>query len=107
MVDHGVAVSHGDFRQLRRSHGRGSGQGAGGHPSKDALETEARRLRADGTEELVPAAQLSKGDLVVCEANDLIPSDGEIIEGIASVDESAITGESRRLSVSRAATGRQ
>ena len=57
-------------------------------------ETEARRLRADGTEELVPAAELAKGDLVVCEANDVIPSDGEIIEGIASVDESAITGES-------------
>jgi potassium-transporting ATPase ATP-binding subunit len=57
-------------------------------------ETEARRLRADGTEELVPAAELNKGDVVVCEANDLIPSDGEIIEGIASVDESAITGES-------------
>ena len=57
-------------------------------------ETEARRLRADGTEELVPAAELNKGDIVVCEANDLIPSDGEIIEGIASVDESAITGES-------------
>jgi len=42
----------------------------------------------------VPAASLQKGDLVVCEANDLIPSDGEIVEGIASVDESAITGES-------------
>ncbi len=40
------------------------------------------------------AALLVKGDLVVCEANDVIPSDGEIIEGIASVDESAITGES-------------
>jgi K+-transporting ATPase ATPase B chain len=57
-------------------------------------ETEARRLLPDGTEELVAAATLAKGDLVVCEANDLIPSDGEIIEGIASVDESAITGES-------------
>ncbi len=56
-------------------------------------ETEARRLVGD-TEELVPAASLAKGDLVVCEAGDLIPSDGEIIEGIASVDESAITGES-------------
>jgi K+-transporting ATPase ATPase B chain len=52
-------------------------------------ETEARRLRADGTEELVAAAELNKGDTVVCEAGDLIPSDGEIIEGIASVDESA------------------
>ena len=42
----------------------------------------------------MPAAALNKGDLVVCEAGDVIPSDGEIIEGIASVDESAITGES-------------
>ncbi|MHB1508364.1 MAG: potassium-transporting ATPase subunit KdpB [Acidimicrobiales bacterium] len=57
-------------------------------------ETEARRLSDDGVEERVPAAVLKKGDLVVAEANDLIPSDGEIIEGIASVDESAITGES-------------
>ena len=57
----------------------------------DAL---ARRLRPDGAEEKVPAAQLARGDLVVCEAGDVVPSDGEIIEGIASVDESAITGES-------------
>ncbi len=57
-------------------------------------ETEARRLLPDGTEELVPAASLVKGDRVVCEAGDAIPSDGDIIEGIASVDESAITGES-------------
>ena len=57
-------------------------------------ETQARRLRDDGSEELVAAALLAKGDRVVCEANDVIPSDGEIIEGIASVDESAITGES-------------
>jgi K+-transporting ATPase ATPase B chain len=57
-------------------------------------ETEARRLLPDGTEERVAAATLAKGDLVVCEAGDLIPSDGEIVEGIASVDESAITGES-------------
>ncbi len=57
-------------------------------------ETEARRLSADGSEELVPAAELARGDLVVCEAGDAIPSDGEITEGIASVDESAITGES-------------
>ena len=43
------------------------------------------------------ASALSKGDVVVCEAGDLIPSDGEIIEGIASVDESTITGESARV----------
>jgi K+-transporting ATPase ATPase B chain len=57
-------------------------------------ETEARRLTPSGSEERVAASDLAKGDLVVCEAGDLIPSDGEIVEGIASVDESAITGES-------------
>jgi K+-transporting ATPase ATPase B chain len=57
-------------------------------------ETEARRLLHDGTEERVAAAELARGDCVVCEAGDAIPSDGEIIDGVASVDESAITGES-------------
>ena len=57
-------------------------------------ETEARRLGPDGTEEQVAAAELAKDDLVVCEAGDVVPSDGEIVEGVASVDESAITGES-------------
>jgi K+-transporting ATPase ATPase B chain len=58
-------------------------------------DTEARRLVDGGhREQRVAAAELAKGDLVVCEAGDLIPSDGEIIEGVASVDESAITGES-------------
>ena len=57
-------------------------------------ETEARRLLADGTEERCPASELARGDTVVCEAGDAIPSDGEIVEGVASVDESAITGES-------------
>ena len=66
-------------------------------------ETEARRLNADGSEELVAAAELNRGDTVVCEANDLIPSDGEIMEGIASVDESAITGESSSASRPNAA----
>jgi K+-transporting ATPase ATPase B chain len=54
----------------------------------------ARRLREDGTEERIPASVVTKGDLVVCEAGDTIPSDGEVVEGVASVDESAITGES-------------
>ncbi len=57
-------------------------------------ETDARRLGADGSEERIPAAKLAKGDRVVCEAGDIVPSDGEIIEGVASIDESAITGES-------------
>ena len=57
-------------------------------------DTAARRLRADGSEESVSAATLRKGDRVVVDAGELIPGDGEVIEGIASVDESAITGES-------------
>ena len=54
----------------------------------------AQRERADGSLERVPAPMLRKGDLVRVEAGELIPADGEIIEGVASVDESAITGES-------------
>jgi K+-transporting ATPase ATPase B chain len=55
--------------------------------------TMARRLM-NCREEKVPASVLKKGDVVVCEVGDVIPGDGEVIEGIASVDESAITGES-------------
>ena len=57
-------------------------------------KTIARRLVPNGTEESVASAQLRLGDRVVCETGDVIPGDGEVIEGIASVDESAITGES-------------
>jgi len=69
-----------------------------GKAQADALRkmrktAEARRL-VDGKEERVPADSLRKGDLVVCEAGDSIPGDGEVVEGVASVDESAVTGES-------------
>jgi potassium-transporting ATPase ATP-binding subunit len=53
----------------------------------------ARRL-INGREEKIPAPDLQKGDVVVCEAGDVIPADGDVIEGIATVDEAAITGES-------------
>jgi K+-transporting ATPase ATPase B chain len=56
--------------------------------------TFARRLSKSGTEERVAAPDLRKADLVICETGDVIPADGEVTEGIASVDESAITGES-------------
>jgi K+-transporting ATPase ATPase B chain len=56
-------------------------------------ETMARR-RTNGREEAVPASNLRKGDVVVVEAGELIPGDGEVVDGIASVDESAVTGES-------------
>ncbi len=55
--------------------------------------TTARRL-VDNVESVVDAGDLKKGDVVVCEAHDIIPMDGEVIDGVASVDESAITGES-------------
>lgn len=71
--------------------GRGKAQAASLRRMRK--ETTARKL-VNGREEQVPASVLRKGDIVVCEAGDLIPGDGEVIEGIASVDESAITGES-------------
>jgi len=71
--------------------GRGKAQAAS--LRKARKDTMARRLRS-GREEKVPAPDLNKGDLVVCEAGDMIPADGDVVEGIASVDESAITGES-------------
>jgi K+-transporting ATPase ATPase B chain len=71
--------------------GRGKAQAAS--LRKARKETIARRLR-NGKEEKVPAPDLQKGDTVVCEAGDVIPADGDVIEGIASVDEAAITGES-------------
>ena len=71
--------------------GRGKAQAAS--LRKARKETMARRLH-DGREEKVPAPKLQKGDLVVCETGDIIPADGDVVEGIASVDEAAITGES-------------
>jgi len=54
----------------------------------------ARRLTSGGKTEQVPGSALRAGDVVVCEAGDLIPGDGEVVEGIATIDESVITGES-------------
>jgi K+-transporting ATPase ATPase B chain len=71
--------------------GRGKAQAASLRAARK--ESIARRLK-NGTETNVPATTLEKGDTVVCETGDVIPADGEVIEGIASVDEAAITGES-------------
>ena len=60
---------------------------------KTKIEAYARQDR-NGVEIKVPSNQLKKDDIIICEAGDTIPADGEVIEGIASVDESAITGES-------------
>ena len=72
---------------------------ARGNAQADSLrktreETPAKRVEAGGKITTVSSSQLKKGDIFICEAGDTIPSDGEIIEGLASIDESAITGES-------------
>jgi K+-transporting ATPase ATPase B chain len=73
--------------------GRGKAQAAALRKTKS--ETMAKRLiTSDGIYELTPAPELKIGDLVLVETGDLIPSDGEVIDGVATVDESAITGES-------------
>lgn len=60
---------------------------------KTQVEVKARLLK-DGIEEKVPISSLKKGDLILCEVSDIIPIDGEVVEGVATIDESAITGES-------------
>ena len=61
---------------------------------KTREETPAKKVNQRGEIEVVSSSQLKKGDVFICEAGDTIPSDGEILEGLASIDESAITGES-------------
>ncbi|WP_415925420.1 potassium-transporting ATPase subunit KdpB [Streptomyces sp. ME19-01-6] len=83
------------FANLAEAVAEGRGKAQADTLRKAKTDTVARRLvgRGEG-EERVPGAGLSVGDLVVCEAGDVIPGDGDVIEGVASVDESAITGES-------------
>src|SRR5882757_4216913 len=61
---------------------------------KTREETPARILTDNGTLKIISSSELRKGDVFYCEAGDIIPTDGEIIEGLATIDESAITGES-------------
>lgn len=72
--------------------GRGKAQAAALRTAQSNLQ--ARQLTSEGAERPLAATELKKGDTFICEAGDTIPADGEIIEGIATVDESAITGES-------------
>ena len=81
------------FANFAEAIAEGRGKAQADTLRKMRQETSARRL-TDGREETVPASSLRKGDTVVVEAGMLVPGDGEVIEGVASVDESAITGES-------------
>ncbi|MGW2745505.1 potassium-transporting ATPase subunit KdpB [Streptomyces sp. NPDC001450] len=82
------------FANLAEAVAEGRGKAQADTLRKAKTDTVARRLLADGSEEQVPGTALTIGDLVVCEAGDIIPGDGDVVEGVASVDESAITGES-------------
>ncbi|MFI1532976.1 potassium-transporting ATPase subunit KdpB [Streptomyces anandii] len=81
------------FANLAEAVAEGRGKAQADALRRARTGTVARRL-AGGHEERVPGTQLRVGDLVVCEAGDIVPGDGDVVEGVASVDESAITGES-------------
>ncbi|WP_030689610.1 potassium-transporting ATPase subunit KdpB [Streptomyces globisporus] len=81
------------FANLAEAVAEGRGKAQADTLRKAKTDTVARRLTKTG-EERVPGTELRVGDLVVCEAGDVIPGDGDVVEGVASVDESAITGES-------------
>ncbi|MEI3117035.1 MAG: potassium-transporting ATPase subunit KdpB [Merdibacter sp.] len=82
------------FANFAESIAEGRGKAQAETLKKTKKDTQARMIRADGTEEILLSSELKKGDIVLVKAGELIPNDGEIIEGIASIDESAITGES-------------
>ncbi|MEU7038865.1 potassium-transporting ATPase subunit KdpB [Streptomyces sp. NPDC046237] len=81
------------FANLAEAVAEGRGKAQADTLRKAKTDTVARRL-AGTNEDRVPGTELKIGDLVVCEAGDVIPGDGDVVEGVASVDESAITGES-------------
>jgi K+-transporting ATPase ATPase B chain len=81
------------FANFAEAMAEGRGKAQADALRKAKTDTVARRL-VNGREEQVPAPGLARGELFVCEAGDMIAADGEIVEGVASVDESAITGES-------------
>ena len=82
------------FANFAESVAEGRGKAQAESLKKTQKDTDAHVLLEDGTTTVVPSSALKKGDVVLVEAGQLIPGDGEVIEGIASVDESAITGES-------------
>ena len=82
------------FANFAESVAEGRGKAQAASLKKTKKDTQARLLDADGGERMVPSSELKKGDVVMVAAGGVIPGDGEVIEGIASVDESAITGES-------------
>jgi potassium-transporting ATPase ATP-binding subunit len=82
------------FANFAEAMAEGRGKAQADTLRKARSETEAQRLLPNGTTETIPSSKLRSGDIVMVAAGELVPGDGEVIEGVASVDESAITGES-------------
>ena len=82
------------FANFAESVAEGRGKAQAASLKKTQKDTEAHLLDQNGNETIVSSSELKKGDVVMVVAGEVIPGDGEVIEGIASVDESAITGES-------------
>ena len=82
------------FANFAESVAEGRGKAQAASLKKSQKDTQARLILEDGSEKIVLSSELQKGDVVMVYAGEIIPGDGEVIEGIASVDESAITGES-------------
>src|ERR1700733_8607857 len=82
------------FANFAEAMAEGRGKAQADTLRKARAETIARRLKADGSTEEISGSKLRAGDCVKCVAGEFVPGDGEVVEGVASVDESAITGES-------------
>lgn len=82
------------FANFAEALAEGRGKAQADSLKKTKQDTRARRVANDGSVQMVDSTELRKGDVVLVEAGELIPGDGEVVEGVASVDESAVTGES-------------
>lgn len=82
------------FANFAEALAEGRGKAQADSLKKTKQDTKAKLFQKDGSIKIVDATELRKGDIVLVETNDLIPTDGDVIEGVAAVDESAITGES-------------
>jgi K+-transporting ATPase ATPase B chain len=82
------------FANFAEAMAEGRGKAQADTLRKTRTDARAKRLQPNGQVQIVSATELRRGDLVLVEAGDLIPGDGEVVEGVASVNEAAITGES-------------
>lgn len=82
------------FANFAEALAEGQGRAQAESLKKNRSESTAKRLRPDGQREIIPALKLKKEDIIILEDGDTIPGDGDVVEGTALIDESAITGES-------------